>query len=42
MTKYEKLAILQNRIKILENKTKTTPNLLNSLKREERNLKESL
>lgn len=38
MTREAKRALLENRIKVIEERGKTTPNLLNSLKRELRNL----
>ena len=38
MTREEKRALLEDRIKTLEERGKTTPNVLASLKRELRNL----
>ena len=38
MTKEARRALLDNRIKTIEERGKATPNLLNSLKRELRNL----
>ena len=38
MTREAKRALLENRIKVIEERGKATPNLLNSLKRELRNL----
>ena len=38
MSREAKRTLLENRIKVIEGRGKTTPNLLNSLKRELRNL----